>query len=196
MKTYSQEGQDKFIYETFFKGQQYGFFVDCGANDGITYSNTKLFEELGWNGICIEPIPSAFEKLKQNRSCYCIEAAVGKESEYEFNCIEGYAEMLSGIVDKYDPKHLERIDREIKTYGGSRKTIKVKGFDFNKIDVTQINYLSIDVEGGESEIIDSIDFNKFKIKVISLENNYGIKYNLPKHKYYGKCGGDEIYVLK
>ena len=68
MKYYSQFEQDKFIYENYFINKTKGYFVDIGAHDGITFSNSKFFEELGWDGVCIEPNPKIFEK-RMNKLC-------------------------------------------------------------------------------------------------------------------------------
>jgi hypothetical protein len=65
MKFYSQFNQDRYMFETFFKENKKGFFVDIGAHDGITGNNTKFFEEIGWSGVCVEPLPFIFEKLKK-----------------------------------------------------------------------------------------------------------------------------------
>jgi hypothetical protein len=68
----SQIGQDHYYYEHFYKPGMKGTFLDIGASDGISMSNTHMFEkELGWDGICIEPSRLAFEKLVKNRSCIC-----------------------------------------------------------------------------------------------------------------------------
>jgi hypothetical protein len=65
-KYYSQIRQDRYI-DFFFSKKRNGVFVDIGANDGVTLSNTYFLEkERHWTGICIEPIPSSFEKLKAN----------------------------------------------------------------------------------------------------------------------------------
>ena len=112
---FSQSGQDKWIVEKLFAGKQKGTFVDIGANDGITFSNTYFLEKMGWNGLAVEPIPSAYEKLVKNRKCItvncCIAPKTGKE---RFRVITGYSEMLSGLIDEYDPRHLARIE------GGTR----------------------------------------------------------------------------
>ena len=61
---YSQDGQDRFLDQKFFKEKTAGTFIEVGANDGITYSNTYFLEKFRqWKGICIEPHPGAFEKL-------------------------------------------------------------------------------------------------------------------------------------
>ena len=54
------------MYENYFLNKPEGFFLDIGAHDGVTGSNTFFFEKLGWDGICLEPIPSVFDKLKKN----------------------------------------------------------------------------------------------------------------------------------
>ena len=48
MNYYSQFQQDKFVYENYFTNKVDGYFVDIGAADGIKFSNSKFFEELGW----------------------------------------------------------------------------------------------------------------------------------------------------
>ena len=65
MKFYSQFNQDNYVFNKFFKNNQNGFFLDIGEHDGVTGNNTKFFEDLGWSGVCIEPIPSVFEELKK-----------------------------------------------------------------------------------------------------------------------------------
>ena len=52
-----------------FENKKNGFFVDIGAHDGISINNTKLLEDLGWDGICIEPHPKVFQRLLLNRNC-------------------------------------------------------------------------------------------------------------------------------
>ena len=66
MKFYSQSGQDKFCYENFFKNKKEGVFVEIGCLNGIKFSNTFVFEKMGWKGICVEASPSNFELLKNN----------------------------------------------------------------------------------------------------------------------------------
>ena len=151
MNRFSQDGQDIFLTQELFKGKTDGIYVDIGANDGVTLSNTKLLEDLGWEGTCIEPIPSSYEKLVKSRKSNNLNIAISKDlGDFEFLQIDGYSEMLSGLLSEYDPRHLERIDREIKTYGGTKKIVKVKCEPFSTaIKYKHIDYLSIDVEGGE-----------------------------------------------
>ena len=67
MKFYSQWGQDKYIYNNFFKNKKDGFFLEIGADDGVRFSNCKFFEDnLNWKGIAIEARQDAYNNLKKN----------------------------------------------------------------------------------------------------------------------------------
>jgi FkbM family methyltransferase len=113
MNYHSQLGQDKFV-DDFFNQQENLVFLDIGAHDGITLSNTYFLEkERNWKGICVEPQPKEFLKLTENRTCVCVNVAVSDfEGETEFTCVDGYANMLSGISSAYDQRHLDRLVRD------------------------------------------------------------------------------------
>lgn len=178
---YSQCEQDQFVHENFFWETKSGIFVEIGAHNGITYSNTYFFEkEMGWTGICAEPIPEVYTQLAANRNCICIQGCITDHSgPAEFvrvfsplvNC-----EMLSGIFDKYDPRHIARVQFEIFLYGGKYEIIEVGCYllmdVLKKNQITHVNFLSIDTEGGEFDILESIDFDHCKIDVITVEDNY------------------------
>lgn len=202
---YSQLKQDQYVAENIFNFKRNGVFFDIGAHDGITCSNTYFFEkELGWTGICIEPLPKQFEKLKSNRKCICIHGCIYNTSgQKPFLQIEGYAEMLSGLIEAYDPRHQERIDREVAHTSGSQKVILINTFTFNEIckkyNITHIDFLSIDTEGSEEHIIRSINFDEIDIEVITIENNFGSKAicnYLTQKNYTLACslGWDDVYV--
>src|ERR1700743_3764427 len=125
-----------------------GIFVDIGAHDGITGSNTFFFEALGWAGICFEPIPELFQQLSSNRKCILKQMALSdKIGEAYFKRIKGHSEMLSGLVDEYSPEHLSRIEQEFAEHVQEEEIIKVKTSTFNKEVLFQhIDILSIDVE--------------------------------------------------
>ena len=164
-KFFSQFGQDKFVNETFFKNKKGGVFIDIGAYDGVKFSNTYFFEKyLDWQGICIEPIPSIFAELEKNRNCICINCAVSNiEGISDFVIFEDF-QMISGLTDKFDSYHLETF----KDFHENRKKnfIKVNCYLLNdfldKYGIQKIDYLSIDTEGCELEILRSIDFRNYK----------------------------------
>ena len=202
-KFYSQYQQDQYVYEKFFKNKKNGIFVDIGAHDGITLSNTYFFEKnMGWTGICVEPIPEVYNRLKDNRSCLCIHGCVFDNREsVPFLKISGWAEMLSGIIENYDPQHVKRIQWEIELNGGQSEIINVKCYNLMELltdnHIQHIDYLSIDTEGGELGILQSIDFSRIDIDVIEVENNYHDSFQvfLEPLGFRKICdlGPDEIY---
>ena len=176
---HSQDKQDWFLEHRIFKGYKHGFYVDVGAHDGQSINNTLYFEKNNhWTGINIEPIKSVFDKLVVNRptniNLNC--AVCNSDGETEFLCNTGYTEMISGIKNNFDPRHLQRLERENHQKGSTTEliTVTTKRLEtiFDEYDVSHINYLSVDVEGSEFEVIKSINFDKVFIDVIGFENNY------------------------
>jgi FkbM family methyltransferase len=205
MEFFSQNGQDKFLGDL-FKYKKQGFFVDVGAYDGRFYSNTLIFEkDLDWKGICIEPNPSVFEKLKSNRQCTVINGCISEKIDtVKFLSVVGYGEMLSGMIDSFDHNHYDRIDKIIKEHGGSKAIMEISSIPLKDIflqySVTKIDYCNIDVEGGEMAVLNSIDFSQVRINVFTVENNNGnrnVREFLTSKGYslIGKMGCDEIYEL-
>jgi FkbM family methyltransferase len=205
LKFYSQVGQDKYVYETFFKDRKDGFFLDIGAHDGIDKSNSYFFEKhLGWNGICVEPIPEVFKRLKENRNCICVNAGISSNiGNATFWKIEGYSEMLSGLEENYNEQHKQRIKREIEQHGGVLHEIQVDILDINTLlknnNIHHVDYCTIDVEGSEEKILSVLDSKQFDISVFTIENNYQAKSlrNLMKDKgfrLHSTIDFDDVYV--
>ena len=174
---FSQYKQDKFLNEVIFSNKKVGFFIDIGAYDGVTISNSLFFERFkNWEGICIEPNPAVYNKLITNRKSINLNVCVGNENKnVRFTQIEGYSEMLSGVTEKYDERHIQRINNDILLKGGSRTDIEVEMITLSSIDGIKdkiIDFISIDTEGNEYDIIKSIDFKFCEIKSLVIENNY------------------------
>lgn len=178
---YSQNGQDQYLHEHFFKKTRNGVFVDIGAHDGVTYSNTCFFEkEMGWTGVCVEPMPIRFAELQKNRACICVNGcATDWNGPGQFILVSSPnvdIEMLSVLERKCSNIHLKRIKSRISKFGGSYQIVDVNCFRFNdlleKNNLNHIDLLSIDTEGGELDILNTIDFSRFTIDVILVEDNY------------------------
>ena len=196
----SQAGQDKVIKETFFNKKRNGFFIEIGAYDGITGSNCYHFEKyLNWDGIAIEPSSIQFEKLKKNRKCKLFNDAISDEvKEVEFTeVIEGLTQM-SGINNNFFENNMNIIsnNRSSKT-----KSFNIKTITFDQIvsKNTDIDYLSIDIEGLEMAVLNSIKFDDYHIKVVSIENNIPESQNFKNFFddknfiYFDRVGKDEIF---
>lgn len=206
MESYSQWNQDKYVYERFFPDSKDGFYVDVGAHDGVTGNNTKLFEDHGWDGLLFEPIPHIFNKLIDNRNGVCIDkCAFNKTGTVNFMVNIGYTEMLSGITSTFDPRHLKRIANTQRTRGGVSKTITVETttvqHELDIINQTCVDFLSVDTEGSELEVLQGIDFDKTIVKVMTIEDNYPNTFEsidqLLRSKgfvFHTKLIGDNIYI--
>jgi FkbM family methyltransferase len=167
----SQYGQDAFVLK--WIGSRQGVFVDIGAHDGISYSNSHLLEGMGWTGVCVEPNPDVFTTLSRNRKCKCVNAAIAAAAgRMRFTQATGYGEMLSGASGVVNDT---RIREAIAMHGGEVREIQVDAVTFSHLlldmDSREIDYLSIDTEGLEFEILKTIDLTAIRVKIISIENN-------------------------
>lgn len=174
---YGACGQDILVAEL-LNNKRNGVFVDIGANDGITISNTYYFEKtLGWSGIAVEPIPGIYSKLKSNRSCItinsCITTTPGKAKFLE---LDGNTNMLSTLAVNNNGLVARRLRKNASRHNTEIREIEVECLTFpmmiEKFGIDNIDFLSLDIEGGELDILKSIDFETTPVKIISVENNY------------------------
>jgi FkbM family methyltransferase len=168
---YSQIGQDLEVLK-FYNNKTNGFFVEIGASDGIELSNTYLLEKTyNWKGICVEPIPKRFESLYKNRpNSLCFDKAVYNEtnSNLIFDISNNY-DLLSGIS--------ANIDVYTDIVNANKTQILVNTITLNDLLAKAnaplfIDYLSLDTEGSEFEILKSVDFQKYIFGLIDVEHNY------------------------
>lgn len=175
----SQLRQDLNVIE-FYNFKKNGFFVDIGASDGISLSNTYLLEKnYDWRGICVEPIFDDFKKLLINRNnSICVNKAVFSVSDIEMDFAIKNFNMCSGLIQTMDDKvvidnkvHDRSVNHDLK------KIIKVHTVTLNNLlernnSPEFIDYLSLDTEGSELEILKSVNFNKYKFGIIDVEHNF------------------------
>ena len=191
MNTKAQIKQDIILDEKIFKGKREGFFVEVGALDGYGASNTYFFEmERDWSGLLIEPNPLEYNKRflhSRPKSIWENCAISEKETEVNFLSIGGPCNVLSGIIEYYNPQHIERINRELEMYKSyeqghelfsTKDILKIQSVRleslFDKHGIKNIDLISIDVEGAEIQVLKSINFDKVNINVLLIENNYGL----------------------
>jgi len=166
----SHIGQDMWVSQVFKDASVTGYFLDFGAFDGLLTSNTYYLEKnLGWRGICVEPNFRFFPKLCANRNAICLSGALWPIPNIQMRFIDAHG--LSGI-EGLSGKLTSDLQLEI-----SKGTILVT--TLNPMDVlrnfsapTKIHYMSLDVEGAEVQIISAIDFDIYKIGLITVEHNH------------------------
>ena len=166
-----------------------GYFVEFGATNGFDLSNTYLLEkEFGWNGILAEPAKIWHNDLKQNRSSNisleCVWSKTGEILEFD----EANSAELSTIssLNTMDLHSAER--KNSKKYQVSSISLNdlLKKYDAPK----NIDYISIDTEGSEFQLLEAFDFN-YNFSVITVEHNY-TKYRSKIHDLLTSHGYHQV----
>jgi len=179
LKFYSQHGEDSLLWE-FFDFKEKGFFVEVGAFDGKYLSNTYSFEEQGWTGLCVEPNPQFFKACRKNRpgSVNANFACVGDDDTEEVVLKVEPAGLYSGLAD--DPERSEYVK---KIFENNEQTfdrfvdISVPASTLNSLlekyfpDVEKIDFVSIDVEGTEIDVLRGFDLERYSPEVLIIEAN-------------------------
>lgn len=224
----SQMGQDLFLNRWLFKNRGPGFFVDVGAFDGELGSNTSFFEKrLGWTGVAFEPNPPAFAALCRTRSCQAIQGcAYNRDGVVSFLALserdqrrrteellrpanlsslaldpDHGAVMLSGIREHID--NMTRVEQMGQVWDLDQALVTVPCYRIDsvleKAGISTVDYLSIDVEGAELEVVQGIDFTRVQVNVIGVERSQRFPdvYRLLTKaglEYHGLLFFDEIFV--
>jgi hypothetical protein len=178
------QGQDRFVMKI-LNGKQHGFFIEFGAGDGVYQSTTNVFEKhMCWTGLCIEPSEVVFKELVKNRpGCTRIHGAVcdGDMTRMYTDVVDDNGQWtgLSGFKEFMTEPQKKKIERQVNKKGWSTKTYPIQCYKLNdlvekyhtgKYDKT-VDFLSIDVEGYEREVVESIDWKERDYGVVQVETN-------------------------
>ena len=178
---YSQLDQDLFCLYESSKGEIPKTFCEIGVGDGVVISNTYLLELEGWHGLLVEPNPIFHNSIKNKRLATLDKRAVSVvtgEGKIEFN----RKPLLSKVI--FAPNDdLHELDSKIQLVS-INEILAIIG--------NEIGFLSLDIEGNEDLIIESLDFSNFKPYVVCVEHNY----NLDKMTKIQLCLEKNGYKLK
>ena len=157
-----------------------GYYVELGANNGISYSNSLYFERYrGWDGVLIEPVPGRYKELIKNRASsnyFSNAACVGFSFDGELIQLE-YSDLMTTTLgidsDLADP--IQHAKDGSKFWGGDSYKFSAPAQTLNAIlDLAKapakIDFLSLDVEGVEIEVLRGIDHAKYRFTVICIES--------------------------
>ena len=169
-KSTAQNRQDLFVLSqlNFKRG---GFFVEFGATNGIDHSNTHLLEkEFAWTGILAEPAICWHRALQRNRSVAIDTECVWKESSRTVPFYETDTSDLSTIdIYRDDDLHIHKRACGIRY---DVPTISLQDLLIKHNAPALVDYLSIDTEGSELDILNCFDFERYKFRVITCEHNF------------------------
>ena len=162
----SRYDEDVIMYETFFRDQRMGerVFVEIGAVDGLKESNSHFFSKcLKWKGLLVEGNPTQYAKLTRNRPgtmTYFGSPTCHHESNVTFWSIDYTNAGLKGYATKQDHQ--------------SSHYIRVPCFPLQKVfdfySITHVDFFSLDVEGAELLVLQTVDFAKTQIRVLMVES--------------------------
>lgn len=164
MESFSQFGQDVHLMTHVYPNKKNGYFVEIGAHDGVNMSNTLLMEnEFEWRGLCIEPNPRNYAKLVKARKCQKSPYAVYNVDDVEVDFMDDPKGGCSGIADTATGAKFPII--KVKT---KKLTTLLQKHNAPRF----IEYLSIDTEGSEYDILAAHDFEKYRFGYICVEHNF------------------------
>lgn len=173
---YSQFGEDKILYEIFGR-KSTGLCIEIGANDGVTDSTTYFFEKIGWDCILIEPNPDLCSHIRQMRNALLFECAASNRAGNAILYVAEGTERSHGVSTICSDKKSQ--DR-IASYGFTARPVEVvtrtldSVLDESKI-FSMIDFISIDVEGHELDVLKGFSIGKWMPKVIVVEDNSNFK---------------------
>ena len=189
--SYSQDQEDLFIND-YFKSIDNGFYLDIGCYHPLKYSNTALLYNRGWHGINIDMNQTSidlFNILRKKDKNIC--AAISSSNKE----VTQYIDHLYSPVNTIDKNFSQVISKRFQTKPFNEKKIFANTFSEivkkYEIQIVKIDFLNIDVEGHDYDVLKGIDLLNIKPKIICIEidnheknlNNENIKKHLIKFNY-------------
>jgi FkbM family methyltransferase len=163
--SYSQNSEDVLLWRALGHVRN-GFYIDVGANDPVEHSVTKAFYDAGWSGISIEPLPAYHESFLKQRPrdinlAVAAGAADGELTLYDVPSVRGWASPDQGVAEAHRAEgyQVAQLKVPVRTLA-SICAEHVKG---------EIQFLKIDVEGFEGEVLRGMDFGRWRPWVLVIE---------------------------
>ena len=181
----AQFGEDRILWQV-FRQRTSGYFIEIGAYDGVSLSNTYFLEQMGWCGMLVEAIPQLCDQARRVRPrSRVVQAAVSKPGHPPSATftIANNVPVLSFLTA--DDEHVARCKRE----GAKLVEIEVPVVTVDELLCPErenpstvgspwiphvgwrIDLVSIDVEGGEKDVLDGFDLDRFRPRILLIEND-------------------------
>jgi len=163
--SYGQFQQDLWVALAIGHGKKNGYFVDVGSGDGVHDSNTYLLEQMGWKGVCIDPFPTNM----QSRTCQLFQLPVFSESGKKVKFRQaGAVGGIDSTLGKHKGEASEYKEVEFVTATLDEVLEKAKAPKW-------IDYMNIDVEGAEYEVLRGFSLDKYNVGSLTIEHNYEVE---------------------
>ena len=183
----TREATEKQLVREYFDNKKFGFFVDVGANDptAIMSQSWHLEDLLQWTGVLVEPNPRFLQMCHEKRpasksfACACIDSEDSAELTLYVPLRDGLEMDVHAGIDKNIDDFNYHEYTEIKVPGRTLNSI------LKEVSADQIDLLSIDVEGAELQVLQGLDIEKYRPKLILLEDKH---LYLTKHHYLKRHG--------
>lgn len=169
--SYAQLQQDRWVLHE-LDGKRNGFFVEVGAFDGKHLSNTYMLEkEYGWTGLLAEPNPLMASAIRANRSATLCERPVGQASGQQVTMlfVDKNPQISAMEQHAFNDLHADLRRRHTRV---TQTTIGLNDLLESHGAPRQIDFVSIDTEGSEPEILAGFDFDRYEIRLFAIEHNY------------------------
>lgn len=173
------DGREQELVRSFFGGARSGFFVEIGANRPQQESQTWHLERLGWTGVLVEPQPHLAEELRRTRSAKVFAVACSSPQNAG-RCMPLHVAGALSALDRDRMAPGTRPERVIE--------VPVRTLDEVLIEArapAEFDFLSVDVEGHELEVLSGFDLARWRPHLILLEDHVG---NLKKHRFLKSAG--------
>lgn len=170
MNYQSHIGQDAWVAEC-LNFKRTGYFLDFGAFDGKTISNTYALEkDLGWKGICVEPNPRYYPQVCECRNVICVNVALWRTSREQLRFVDAHGlsaieSFKSGDINSDRRAQATKSVIEVDTLNPNEL---LERFNAPKL----IDYLTLDVEGAEFDILSALDLKTYHIALMTIEHNH------------------------
>lgn len=181
---FSQNNEEQHILEYF--GDHIGTFCSVGENDGTTFSNVRALAMKGWKGVMVEPEPNSFAKLKElykdRKDIFTYNYAISKNNGKAI--LQASGPLCSaadvGLVSTFHQHEKERFHRTVK-YDPIEVTTYRWKTAINRWPIKEFDFISIDVESDELNILPSI--NMAKVRCLCIEFNGKPELKVEYEKY-------------
>lgn len=164
---YSQKGEDLFIHKL-LKFKKNGFYVDIGTNDPVRFNNTKYFYDRGWHGINVEPDINCFRRIEKIRTRDInLNLGIGNA-----NTKLTFFQFIPDTLSTFSVKDANRYKKQGYVYLIEKKVpIKKLAVIFKKyLGKKKIDFMTVDTEGYDREVLSSNDWTKYRPEIICIES--------------------------